>query len=162
MDKIKKRARLLHVYLSQLDDSIHERQDNIESFYKKFDDTYGTRHNYSPESYMAVSAQTHQVYTRMISYFSKQSDIIMKFDPEFGAYIKEHIESLRVITSDVFDMIKCTPTPENQEESFPTETQTADFGTLMFEMQHTSLAIESTINATANGVASALNFLEEK
>ncbi len=146
----------MRVYLSQLDDSIYESEDSIESFYKEIDDTYGTRH-FSAESYKIVSIQ---IYVKMISYFSKQSDIIMKFDPEFGIYIKEQIKSLKVITSDVSDMIKDTQTLENQSEPLTTETSDVNFGMQMFEMQHISLVIETTINSIADGARSTLDFIE--
>ena len=151
----------MRVYLSQLDDSIYESQDSIESFYKEIDDTYGTRH-FSVESYKIVSTQVHQIHVKMIYYFSKQSDIIMKFDPEFGAYIKENIESLKVITSKVLDMMKDTQTLENQTKAFTAETSATNFGMQMFEMQRISLVIETTINSVADGATSTLDFIEEK
>jgi len=160
VNKINKRARLLRIYISQLDNLISKNQENTSLFFENFSDLedFNKAYKEGPEKAKSVLLEIHQMCENQISDFLKQTDVIVKFAPEVGSHIKEHIESLKETTSDFLNTIN-TPITKNQSESFYF-TQSMKFLETVSEMQQTTNVIAMLIITASNVAEYTLEFLE--
>jgi hypothetical protein len=150
----------MRIYISQLDNLVTESQNNLESFYEELGslESFDKVYKEGPEKAKSKLLEIHQMCEKQILDFTIQSDVVVKFVPHTGSYIKENIESLKEIVTDFLNMIN-TPIEKNQTESFQF-TQSMKFLGIISEMQQTLSTIIMLITTVSNATESTLEFLE--
>lgn len=161
MNKAQKRTRLIKTYISQLNYLVGK-----STYPESFDDSLKQiKHlmtsGHLPEQVKTHLLQIHEIHSLQNSIFYKQSDILAKFAPEPGAYIRECADSFKDVISDFAEMIEHIPL-EHDNSSTDVNPKYLEFRAILVAMHQKSVVVQILIDTLSEVAESTLKFIEYK